>query len=108
MSGTVIVPQQVSSTGAAPSFASGASSMELPNQGHTILHLKATGTVAVTAVNQTTVDGAASANKVTSLTTGQEKVVSFPPGVYNMANGNVQLTIDTPANVTVAAYSNLN
>lgn len=107
MSGTVIVPQQVApaAPGVAPNFVAGAAQMELPNQAPTLLHLKATGAVTLTATNQTASDaGAVNPNKTLAMTTGNERVIRFSPGLFNMQNGNVQLSFDTPANVTVAAY----
>jgi hypothetical protein len=108
MSGTVIVPQQVTPKVAAavPAFVAAAAQMELPNQAPTLLHLKATGAVSITAVNQTsTPEGAPNPNKVTGpIAAGNERVVRFDPATYNMGNGNVQLNIDTPANLTVTAY----
>lgn len=108
MAGTVIVPQQVTPKLAAtvPALVAGAAQMELPNQAPTLLHIKATGVVSVTAVNQTTTPGGApNPNQVVGpLANGNERIVRFDPGTYNMGNGNVQLNIDTPANVTVTAY----
>lgn len=107
MAGTVIAPQQLPSGGAgvAPVFGAAAAQMELPNQAPTLLHLKATGAVTLTATNQTQSDaGALNPNKTLVMANGNERVIRFSPGLFNMANGNVQLAFDAPANVTVAAY----
>jgi hypothetical protein len=108
LAGTVIAPQQLKGREAAvaPVFVAAAAQMELPNQAPTLLHIKATGVVNITATNQTkSPEGSANPDKVTGpLANGNERVVRFDPGTYNMGNGNVQLNIDTPANCTVAAY----
>lgn len=78
--------------------------MELPNLAPTLLRLKATGAVTLTATNQTTSpEGAANPNKTLVLANLDDKIIRFAPGTYNMGNGNVQLGFDTPANVTVSA-----
>lgn len=109
MAGTVIVPQVIGegSVAQAPAFVAGAAQMELPNLAPTLLHIKATGAVTITATNQTKgPEGGANPNKATGpLAAGNERIVRFDPGTYNMGNGSVQLAIDTPANCTVAAYA---
>lgn len=107
MAGTVLVAQPVHGklASVAPALVAAASQMEMPNTGHCMLHVKATGAVTVTATNQTaSPEGSANPNKAVALTTGQERMIAFDRATYNMGNGNVQLAFDTPANATVTVY----
>jgi len=51
------------------------------------------------------VDGKAVADDAITVTNAQEGVVGpFPPGIYNDANGMVQLTYSGVTSVTVGAF----
>lgn len=104
MAGTVVAGQQISSAGVIPAYVAGAAQMEIPNSGTTVLHAKASGIVNITLKNQTVQEGNPGPDKVINIGAGAEKVITIPKGLFNLPNGNAQIAIDTPANVTLTAY----
>lgn len=59
----------------------------------------------VTIVSQSTVDGLAVADRVVTVAAGTVKLIGpFSPGVYNDANGKVQLTYSSATSLTVGVF----
>ena len=100
--------QEISRSGITPSYGAAAGGGDqFPNDGRTYLHIKNGGgsSITLTVATQMTVDGKAVADDAITVTNAQERVVGpFPPGIYNDANGMVQLTYSGVTSVTVGAF----
>ena len=108
MARTNIAPQLPSAEGITPSYAAvdNANGMKFKNSGRGILHIKASGTVAVTILMPQTVEGVALVNggKIYSLTTGNDKMFSYRNlAPYVQADGYVYLDFST-ANGTIGLF----
>ena len=106
MAGTVLAVQNINDNGVTPAFQAAAAQMEVPNLGNMILHVHGgAGAANVSLKNQTTQDGNAGPDKVINVPAGQDRIIGpVPKGLFNLANGNAQIAIDTPANCTITAY----
>lgn len=100
--------QEISRSAITPSYGAAAGGGDqFPNDGRTYLHIKNGGgsSITLTIATQLTVDGKAVADDAITVTNAQERVVGpFPPGIYNDANGMVQLTYSGVTSVTVGAF----
>lgn len=77
---------------------------EFDNSGSDFVEIKngGAGSINVTFVTQATVDGEAVADKVVAVPAGTTKIIGpFPKGIYNNANGRVQMTYSAVTSVTV-------
>jgi len=100
--------QEISRSAITPSYGAAAGGGDqFPNDGRTYLHIKNGGgsSITLTVATQMTVDGKAVADDAITVTNAQERIVGpFPPGIYNDANGMVQLTYSGVTSVTVGAF----
>jgi hypothetical protein len=102
-------PQTIVYTGLIPTYAAAASGGDqFLNDGRTFIQLKNTnaGNRTVTIVTQATAAGRAIADDavVIPLTVGDKMIGPFPTGIYNDANGYVQLTYDAVTDVTIGVF----
>ena len=77
------------------------------NDGRTYLDINngSGGSITVTFVTQQTVDGLAVADLAVAVGAGvRTKVGPFPPGIYNDANGRVQVTYSGVTSLTVNPF----
>jgi hypothetical protein len=99
--------QDIVRTGLAPSYGAAAGGGdEFANNGSVFYHVKngGGGSITATFVTQSTVDGLAVSDLAVAVPNGGERIVGpFPPGIYNDANGRVQVTYSGVTSVTVAA-----
>lgn len=105
----VLTVQQVALAGLNPSYAAAAAGGDsFLNDGKVVLHVKNTNgsarTVTVASQRPAT-PGLAPANNAVSVpaTTGDRFIGPFDPGIWNDANGAVQVTYSADAGVTIAA-----
>lgn len=105
MPGTALVPQTPTTTGAVVTRTAAAAQNSIPNNGK-ILLLVVNGSgssINATAIATLTADGTALGNKVVAVAAGAEKVIGpFPPGIYNFADGTMELDISVITSVTIA------
>lgn len=106
MARTALVLQQVIRSGLTPAYtAANVDGHSIPNDGHTMLHVKtgATGTT-VSCPIPGQVDGQTVPAKSIVIGTSSERMIGpFPPGYYNQAGGDVHADFTSVATVTVAA-----
>lgn len=100
--------QEISRAAITPSFGAAAGGGDqFANDGRTYVHIKNGGAspITLTVVTQMTVDGKAVADDAITVTNAQERVIGpFPPGIYNDANGMVQLTYSAVTSVTLGTF----
>lgn len=103
MPGTIYVPEVTSDKGVAPGAGiAPAATFEVRNNGLMWLRVTGvTGPASLTITNQTTQDQNPGPNLVVAIGAGVTKVIGpFPRGLYNNKAGNIEVTIDTPANIS--------
>lgn len=103
MAGTIQVVQTPNDNGLVPTSVTLAAQNEFPNQGNLFLVITTNSTaggVNATIKNQVVVDGQAGPDKVVAIPLSTTKVIGpIPVGVYNLADNNCEVDINTPANV---------
>lgn len=102
MPGTVYPPAVINDKGVAPVAVAVAATFEVPNNGLMWLRVVGvTGAANLTIHNQTLQDGNPGPDLVVASAAGVTKIVGpFPRGLYNNAAGNIEVAINTPANIT--------
>jgi len=102
----VLTVQTVSRSGLQPSLAAAAGGGDsFANTGNEFVYISngGGGSITLTIVTQSTVDGQAVADRTVSVPAGESRFVGpFPTSHYNDANGRVQLTYSGVTSVTVA------
>jgi hypothetical protein len=100
-------PQTIVQAGITPTYAAAAvAGDQFLNDGRTFIQLKNTNgsTRTVTIATSGTISGRAIADDavVIPVTTGDKMIGPFPQGIYNDANGYVQLTYSAVTDLTIA------
>ena len=97
--------QSYDRSGLNPSYAAAAGGGdEFVNAGVEFIHVKNddASSMDLTIVTQNTSDDLAVADRVISIPAGEERIIGpFPTGIYNDANGKVQLTYSSVTSLTV-------
>lgn len=105
----ILTPTAVSRAGnPLTSTAASAGGDSFPNTGKEFLVIKNGGAAAITVTLdiQQTVDGQAVTDKTVSVAAGATVLIGpFPTGIYNDANGRVNITYSSVTNVTVDVFS---
>ena len=104
--------QTIVQAGLGPTYASAASGGDVAtNDGKLFLHVKnAHGSVArsvtITAVQTYIADGTALSDRVVSVPAAGERMIGpFTPGGFNNASGQIAISYDDEADVTIAALN---
>jgi len=104
----VLTVQEISRAGVSGALTAAAGGGDsFPNDGRTYLDVNngSGGAITVTAAVQQTVDGKAVTGNAVSVGAGaRTKIGPFPPGIYNDANGRVQLTYSGVTSLTVNPF----
>jgi len=92
----------------ASAYVAAAASQEFPNDGRTFVHIKNTNAASRTCTFTTagTYVGLAIADPVVTIgaNTGEQMVGPFPKGIYNAADGNIDITWSATADVTIGVF----
>ena len=92
----------------ASAYVAAAASQEFPNDGRTFVHVKntnaATRDITLTKVG-TYVGHSLIATAITiAATTGDQMIGPFPKGIYNAADGNIDITWSATSDVTIGVF----
>ena len=111
MSDVTKVVQKIIKTGLDPTHTGGlsaADTYQMLNNGRMFIYVTngGGGTVVVTIATPGTVDGLAIADRAVTLLTGTDRMIGpFPPHIYNNSSGEIEVTFDVVASVTLAALN---
>lgn len=104
----LLTVQEISRAGVSGALTAAASGGdEFVNDGRTYLDVAngSGGSITVTAVTQSTVDGLAVADLAVAVGAGvRTKIGPFPPNIYNDVNGRVQITYSGVTSLTVNPF----
>jgi hypothetical protein len=101
----LIANQTPNSTGVVVTYAAAALTNTVANLGRTIVLVKNDSVASINATlkSRLSVDGNVVPDKVIAVAAGTEKVIGpFPPGIYNDADGLVQIDISVITTVGIA------
>lgn len=107
MAGTLMAVQLPGSAGLAPTYNAVAAANAIPNNGNLVLHIKngSGASVNATIVGVAQVDGQNVPNRVVAVPAGGERIISqINPGLFNFADGTIEVDFSAIATVTMAVY----